>query len=199
MNSGFQVLNTINWKETQKGDELDMSSADRILDAAEYRMRREGYNAVSYRDIAADVGIKSASLHYHFPKKADLGVALVKRYAETFEKLLTEQTETLKDPSATINVFINLHRRALKEQGLLCLCAVLAAEAGGLPEDITKSVRAFFESNIAWLSKAYESAGLSNPKARAKAAVAALEGGLMVALVNKDESLFEAVAEMVSL
>ena len=53
-----------------------MDSAKQILDIAERRMRQTGYNAVSYRDIAAEMGIKSASLHYHFPKKEDLGVAL---------------------------------------------------------------------------------------------------------------------------
>ena len=53
-----------------------MDSATQILDIAERRMRQTGYNAVSYRDIAAEMGIKSASLHYHFPKKADLGAAL---------------------------------------------------------------------------------------------------------------------------
>ena len=52
-----------------------------LLNAAERRVRRSGYNAVSFRDLADDVGIKSASVHYHFPQKADLGVALVERYA----------------------------------------------------------------------------------------------------------------------
>lgn len=197
MISGFQDRICVKMPKTQKGDEPKMSSTDHILDAAELRMRQEGYNAVSFRDIAADVGIKSASLHYHFPKKADLGVALVKRYADTFQTLLDEQTAALTDPSAKIEIFIDLHRRALKDQGLLCLCAVFGAEAKGLPEEVTQNVRSFFETNIEWLSSHYKAAGITNPKARAKAGVAALEGSLMVALVNEDDDVFEAVADMI--
>jgi TetR/AcrR family transcriptional regulator, transcriptional repressor for nem operon len=53
---------------------------DQLLDATERRMRAGGYHAVSFRDVAADVGIRSASVHHHFPQKADLGTALVRRY-----------------------------------------------------------------------------------------------------------------------
>lgn len=185
--------------KTQKGDDPEMSSVNHILDAAELRMREQGYNAVSFRDIASDVGIKSASLHYHFPKKVDLGLALVARYAENFQSLLLKETEHDPHPIESIDVFIDLHRRALKDQGLLCLCAVFGAEAKGLPENITMGVRAFFESNIEWLANAYEKAGVKSPDLRAKAGVAALEGALMVALVNEDDSVFEAVAASVRL
>jgi len=174
-----------------------MSSAEHILDAAEARMRLEGYNAVSFRDIASDVGIKSASLHYHFPKKADLGVALVKRYAENFHSALSEESQNLSSPIDKVGVFIDLHRRAFKDQGLICLCAVLGAEAQGLPPEVTQEVRNFFEANINWLTKAYRDANIDSPTARAKAGVSALEGALMVAIVNKDASVFEAVADLV--
>ena len=59
-----------------------MSMHDRILEAAEARLRSDGYGAVSFRDLANDVGVKSASVHYHFPRKEDLGVAVVKAYTE---------------------------------------------------------------------------------------------------------------------
>jgi len=178
---------------------IDMSSSEQILDAAETRMRSMGYNAVSYRDIAADVGVKSASLHYHFPKKADLGVALVRRYAKNFHNTLAEETSSLSDPARKITVFIDLHRRALKNQGLICLCAVFGAEAQGLPKDVTKGVRVFFEANIKWLAKNYREAGVSKAMTRAKAGVSLLEGALMIAIVNNDPSIFEAAAETVQL
>lgn len=199
MKSSFQDRKALKMKKIRKGDDSKMSSADHILDAAELRMREQGYNAVSFRDIASDVGIKSASLHYHFPKKADLGLALVSRYAQTFQTLLAEKTQHESDPAKSIQVFIDLHRRALKDQGLLCLCAVFGAEAKGLPETVTQGVRRFFETNIDWLAGAYRRAGVINPQSRAKAGVAALEGALMVALVNEDDDVFEAVAQMVRL
>ena len=65
-----------------------VNQRNNILDVAERRMRMSGYNAVSFRDIAGEIGIKSASLHYHFPKKADLGLALVERYSDNLRSAL---------------------------------------------------------------------------------------------------------------
>ena len=53
-----------------------------ILDVAERRIRAHGYNGFSFREIADEIGIKSASVHYHFPTKADLAAAVAKRYRE---------------------------------------------------------------------------------------------------------------------
>lgn len=66
----------------------DRATAEQTLDAAENRVRRFGHNGVSFRELAEDVSVKSASVQYHFPAKADLGVALVKRYRERFFKNL---------------------------------------------------------------------------------------------------------------
>ena len=59
-------------------------TVDGLLDAAEIAMRSRGYHGVSFRELADDVGIKSASVHYYFPQKEDLTVALVTRYSKTF-------------------------------------------------------------------------------------------------------------------
>jgi len=43
-----------------------------ILTVAEGLIQSQGYNTFSYRDIANQVGVKTSSIHYHFPTKADL-------------------------------------------------------------------------------------------------------------------------------
>lgn len=174
-----------------------MDSAAQILDIAERRMRQAGYNAVSYRDIAAEMGIKSASLHYHFPKKEDLGVALVRRYSENFRARLIETTENEIDPQKMISAFIDIYRYALEQQQLVCLCAVLGAEAPGLPHPITTEVKTFFEDNIEWLTARYEALGISNSEAQAKTTIATLGGAMIISSVNDDMSIFEAAVESV--
>lgn len=174
-----------------------MSSATKILDIAERRMRLAGYNAVSYRDIASEMGIKSASLHYHFQKKEDLGVALVQRYAANFAKALYQSTIMTETPAEELAVFVNLYRIALEDHQLVCLCAVLGAEAPGLPEPVTDEVRAFFEENIAWLTNVYTAMGTETPNQKAKTTLALLEGAMIISSVNDDNSVFDAAAEMV--
>ncbi len=160
-------------------------------------MRQTGYNAVSYRDIAAEIGIKSASLHYHFPKKEDLGVALVRRYADDFRSLLADKTSHEAKPQKKISAFVDIHRAALKEQRLICLCAILGAEAFGLPDSIRLEVRNFFTENIAWLTTQYKALGLKTPANHAKTTLAVLEGAMIVSSVNDDPNIFEAAAKSI--
>jgi TetR/AcrR family transcriptional regulator, transcriptional repressor for nem operon len=64
-----------------------------IMDAAERRMQRGGFGGFSFREIAADVGIKSSSVHYHFPTKEDLSAAVIRRWAEYTSELIDKELE----------------------------------------------------------------------------------------------------------
>ena len=59
-----------------------------IMDAAERRIRLGGFNGFSFREIAADVGIKSSSVHYHFPTKENLAAAVIHRYTDEVAELI---------------------------------------------------------------------------------------------------------------
>ena len=54
----------------------------RLLDATEEIMLREGYAAVTSRNVAARVGIQPSLVHYYFPTIDDLFVAVLRRRAE---------------------------------------------------------------------------------------------------------------------
>jgi len=63
---------------------MHMNKKEALLNAAESKARLGGYSNFSFRELANEVGIKSASVHYHFPTKEDLGTELAKRYTEYF-------------------------------------------------------------------------------------------------------------------
>ncbi|MCB9111119.1 MAG: TetR/AcrR family transcriptional regulator [Anaerolineales bacterium] len=56
-----------------------------ILNLAESLLQDKGFNGFSYANIASELGVKNAAIHYHFPSKEDLGVAVIKRYRERFK------------------------------------------------------------------------------------------------------------------
>ncbi len=174
-----------------------MDRAGKILDVAERRMRQTGYNAVSFRDIASEIGIKSASLHYHFPKKEDLGIALARRYSDNFAAALEVNTTTATTPRDKLEAFASIYNTELKERNLVCLCAVLGAEAAGLPESVTREVKAFFEINIKWLTAQYETLGSDNPATDAKVTLSLLEGAMVISAVNNDNSIFDAAVSSI--
>ncbi len=157
-----------------------MDTVERLLDATERRIRQTGYHAVSFRDLADELGIKSASVHYHFRRKEDLGKAVVERYAQRFFEAL----DNAPDPLAA---YCDVFEQALKQDEAICLCGVLGAETRGLPDDVAAEVKRFFEANLAWLTDHLGDAG------RAAMALSALEGGMMIAQSLGDHTIFDRV------
>lgn len=162
---------------------------ERILDAAEKRVRRSGYNGFSFRDLAADVGVKSASVHHHFPTKEALTTVLAARYAERFQARLEEDAAGV----GALPALRNLFRASLAENNQMCLCGMLAAEIKGLPESVGAEARRFFERIVTFLSDREGGPGL--PRRAALEAVALLEGALLVGHAFNDVAAFDAATE----
>lgn len=172
---------------------------DEILDVAEAMIRNAGFNAFSTRDVAGAVGIKSASVHYHFPTKADMGVAVTERYTNRFLEQLGDPGRFKNGAREVIALYVNSFRETLVRDDKLCLCAVLGAEIGGLPLELGSHTRIFFDRNLAWLRKALVGSSRMNAaeaKAFAVHILAALEGGMILSKSLGKEKVFESVAAM---
>lgn len=172
---------------------------EEILDAAEAMIRNAGFNAFSTRDVASAVGIKSASVHYHFPTKADIGAAVTERYTDRFLKQLGDPGRFKSDPGEVVALYVNSFRETLIRDDKLCLCAVLGAEIGGLPLEVGANTRTFFDRNLAWLKKALTGSSKMNASEANVFAVhllAALEGGMILSKALDREKVFENVATM---
>lgn len=167
-----------------------MSMHDKILAAAEARLRSDGYGAVSFRDLANDVGVKSASVHYHFPRKEDLGVAVVAAYTEKVLEALAAAGQG-NTPQDRLAGYIGVFRHALVQENAICLCAMLGAEAKGLPVPVAEAVRVFFQANIDWLDEALADAAR---KPKPAEIIAALEGAMLLANTMESTAMFEDVA-----
>src|SRR3954464_13552034 len=123
-----------------------------LLDLAETLVRTRGYNGFSYRDLADQIGIKTASIHYHFPTKGDLGGALIENERELFARNLAQLDAEEKDPRRRLERFIQLFQATTIGCGnRMCLGAMLAVEQQTLPEAVGRAVRRLFEENEGWL------------------------------------------------
>lgn len=177
------------------------STPERILDVAQGLAQTRGYNGFSYADIAVEIGVTKASLHYHFPSKAALGLALVERYGLRFEESLTEIAALPDSAAARLRRYVDVYRGVLV-QDRLCLCAMFAAEITTLPAPVQLAVRRFFETNERWvadlLAEGRRQGTLAfpgEPIDAARAFVAALDGSMLLARSFGDASRFEIVAE----
>ncbi len=170
---------------------------EQILAAAEKRVRHVGYNAVSFRDLAADVGIKSSSVHYHFPQKEDLGEALVIRYTKQFKTSLDMLDASPLGLQDALKAFVGLYAQALVLGDSVCLCAILGAEANGLAPRIRDRVQAFFDMNTDWLKQRFKDAPANPNRMSPLEIVSALEGAMIISTTLQSRTAFEATAARV--
>lgn len=169
-----------------------MSTTTKLLDAAEYRMRRGGYNSVSFRDLANDTNIKSSSVHYHYPKKENLGQALIQRYSERFFEALEQMSLAAETPREKLMAYRALYRHALTEDGAVCLCGLLGSELAGLPDILTNDVKQFFKSNMKWIEEVLpDTMPLEMRQISASSLLAGLQGAMMLSNSLDDIELFD--------
>lgn len=170
-----------------------------ILDAAEEMIRRGGYHATSYRDIAAAVSIKSASVHYHFPAKEQLGRAVLERYRENSLALLGDPEDEGRTPGKALTDYLSLYRGALAG-GQNCLCGVLTMEAHGLPVAVREAGEAYLRAHADWVRRVLRRMPdwADNAKAtrRAWLLVSALQGGLAMANLVEPGLLEKVIKEL---
>lgn len=164
----------------------DTTMRDRILDAAEARARRGGYSAFSFREIAGDVGVKSSSIHYHFPTKPALAEALALRYTERAREMLGDPTKLLAG-DATTRV-TSMFRNALVRDDRMCLCGLFGAERDVLPPEVAVAVAGFFRMVLDYLGTTIPD---GPPHGTPEAVLARLEGALILARSLRDESVFD--------
>lgn len=181
----------------------------RLLDAAQRLIQTRGFHGFSYRDLASGVGITTASIHYHFPTKADLGVALVRRYRETIERMTTEAGAGAPDlPGQLEWLTARLYADALADgdSARICLCAALAGEHGGLPVAMQAELRELIErseAGIAALLRAGQARGelppSADPVALGRLWYSTLQGALIIARASRPQTLAEVSASLMRL
>jgi TetR/AcrR family transcriptional regulator, transcriptional repressor for nem operon len=173
----------------------------RILDIAERLAQRRGFNGFSYADVAAELNITTASLHYHFAGKAELGRAMLTRYAERFAEALAAIEARLPNASDRLLAYADLYAGVLKERRL-CLCGMLAAEYQTLPRPMLDRVLAFFDENEVWLTRILD-AGRDSDELRfagpaqeaARMIICGLEGAMLIARPYGDIARFQSAAK----
>jgi TetR/AcrR family transcriptional repressor of nem operon len=174
------------------------TKADDILETAESLARTGGYHGFSFRDIAAEVGIKSASVHYHFPTKADLCAAVARRYTERFLEALGDPADPKTAPGRLLARYAAAFRESLVEDQQMCLCGVFGAEVALLPAPVAAEVQGFFERNVEWLQVVLARDGPvdeAQSRRRALTVLAALEGAMIVARTLRRVEIFDEIVE----
>ncbi len=177
------------------------STSEKILDIAQSLIVAGGYNGFSYADISAAIGIRKASIHHHFPTKAELVSALVDRYRRQAEEGLKSLREQVPSPAGQLQSYLNYWQTCIRDASPpFCVCAMLAGEMQMLPEEVASHVRAHFHSLARWLTsvlRAGEEQGLfllsKRPEEEAQMLMASVHGAMLSARAFGDPGLFTTI------
>jgi TetR/AcrR family transcriptional repressor of nem operon len=177
---------------------MSTSAREAILAAARRTAQAHGYGGLNFRDLAAEVGIKAASIHSHVPSKADLGAAVARRYWEDTAAALEAMLAETPDPLRCLHRYPDVFRKALENGNRMCLCSFMAAEHDDLPDAVKREVQAFADGDGAWRGKGLAAAAPSSSgesERRARAIFAAIGGAQLLARSRSDLSLYDTLID----
>ena len=175
-----------------------MDTRERLLDYAETICRQRGYDGFSYADLAKEVGIRKASIHHHFPTKANLAKSILTRYTDRLYQKMMMIAEGSGHAAKKLEHYIKIYRDALNGGDSLCLCIALTGDKKSLSPDVQDGLWHFHAMSLKWL-KARFAEGMddksithvNSTNEEANACLALVEGAQILARAAGDPRLFD--------
>jgi TetR/AcrR family transcriptional repressor of nem operon len=178
-------------------------TAERILNAANALLVDRGYSAFSYADIAGAVKIRKASIHHHFPTKAGLVVAVLRRHRARISGGMEALDDQIENPLMRIRNYFKFWEGCIEGRTLsFCIGALLGGEMPSLPEEVQAEVCLHFSMLTEWFERTLK-AGL---KARAihlrgtvateaQMLIAVLHGAMLSARATNNCDVFRSLSQ----
>jgi len=180
------------------------STSEKIMNLAQDYIQIRGYNAFSYKDLAQDLKIKTSSIHYHFPKKEDLGVAITRRYTEKCIEFYGGEVPLEGNHLQQFKTYLQPFIMASESGMKICLCGALSGEGLSLPQALQAEVFQFITYQERWLASLLDSgqkAGIFSFKGSAEAMAlvtfSTLQGALTISRAKNDRTHFDIVVKAI--
>ena len=187
----------------------NVNTRQKLQNVAHDLIQKRGVNGFSFQDLSDAVGIRKASVHHHFPSKADLIESLMQHFLEDLDECTRTIMSSNANAKTKLKRFCALFSRTLQDgqNDKCCLCGMLLAEIASLEKPVVAKLKQFVQNNLSVIEEIVREgandgtlAVQSNPKSTALLILAALEGGLLVARCDQGPRQFaELVNRLISL
>ena len=125
-----------------------MDTKTEIIRIGDHLIREKGYNAFSFADISKQLNIKNASVHYHFPTKTALGLAIIQEHHNRLEELKTKTRS--KSPVEKLNAFLNVYA-VTKSENKICIVGSLATDFLTVEPEIQHELKRLADNILKWI------------------------------------------------
>lgn len=177
------------------------STAEEILRLTRPLILAGGYDGFSYADISNVVGIRKASIHHHFPTKAQLVRVLVEQYRREALEGLKKMDSAIADSAEKLRAYTGYWQTCITSGSEpFCVCALLASQMPALPDEVAAEVKAHFRALAAWLATVLRD-GLEQgslhmthePEVEAEVFVATVHGAMLSSRAHGNAAVFEMI------
>ena len=179
------------------------NTAEEILNCARSLIISSGYNGFSYADIAKVVGVRNATIHHHFPTKAELVRALIVDYRLKAQMGMVELERHVPEPGEQLRAYVHYWESCIADgTAPFCICALLAAQVPALPEEVVFEVRAHFKTLADWIASVLEKGAsqgqiklASSASTEAESLMATVHGAMLSARASGDVKVFGVITQ----
>lgn len=168
---------------------------DEILDVAQALAQEKGLGGFSYIDLSKIIGIKTSSIHYYFPTKDELALALIERYHRNFKGVLEGISNTKSSPEEKLFAFAAIFKSLAEDRKRICLCGMLAAEVTALSDEAREELKRYFQTCTQWLYGLFLLYGSKRPEDDARGYLCLLEGALILARAEEQPDMVDVAAQ----
>jgi len=176
---------------------------EQIMDRAAQLLMSRGFDGFSYRDISSHLGVKNAAVHYHFPSKADLALALIDEYRQTLRNQTSEFMAYGGPALPQMEGFFSFTAHHCAKGRCICPFGAFSIDYNELPKDIREATATFMEETISWLTRVLEVGRQQeefdfsgDARSRALLILAGLQGARQMARVNGIEILDSVITQI---
>jgi AcrR family transcriptional regulator len=126
-------------------DQVPLNARERVLAAAETLFRKRGYSNVTMRDIAEEVGIRQASLYYHFPSKEQLFITVTE---QVFERHRNGLQQAIQEAGSDLRVQLQAASRWFISQPPLNFLSLMHTDVPALSEQHIQRLSLIAEQSV---------------------------------------------------
>lgn len=137
-------MNTPNAQALEAGD-----TKLAILRAARELIQTRSYLGLSFQELADRVGIRKASLYHHFPSKEALGIAVLERGVQQFDRWAASLRGT---PQAQLTAYIAMFRDVLGAGHRMCPGGAMGPGWDSIEPGLQQAARRMRQRQIDWLT-----------------------------------------------
>lgn len=174
-----------------------------IMDRAAHLLMSRGFNGFSYRDISSHLGVKNAAIHYHFPAKTDLAMALVEEYRKILRTGTAEFMAYGGSALQQLEGFFTFSAKQCHVDRCICPFGAFSIDYNELPEDLREATHSFMDETIKWLTQVMEVGRTEgefsfsgDARAKALTILAGMQGARQMARIHGIEILDDVVSQL---